>query len=321
MRNCHNKAFDNIVYEWEDELARQLNIPIVSPSKIHYRLNKTFNLLEDKLRLRTNPTSSGPHKLLFSMNALKRNTGQFGHGDIPAIIDYFLNDVDTKSFIESVRNLPLVLISSKEVYEKIIASGGSSNQFKHWPLSLPDKYAPDADQSFDKTYDIVLMGRTSNIIREYVDTYLQRHPNTNILVRKVENGHFNFYDKHGHKVCDADNRESYMDIMRRSKTIPYSTPGFHDDKSTNGFSQVTPRFLEALASGCMPLICYPDNADTRYYELSLFGDSINSYEEFENRLEYTLSHPMDMSFIRNYLSKHLTSVRAQHLKEIINGVK
>ena len=46
-------------------------------------------------------------------------------------------------------------------------------------------------------------------------------------------------------------RDGYLDSMKKSRIALYATPGIDGgEKRTNGFSQVTPRFLEMVASGC-----------------------------------------------------------------------
>ena len=81
-------------------------------------------------------------------------------------------------------------------------------------------------------------------------------------------------------------RDGYLDSMKKSRIALYATPGIDGgEKRTNGFSQVTPRFLEMVASGCNIIARYKTNADTDYYELEKFCQSINTYEEFEKEMD------------------------------------
>lgn len=176
---------------------------------------------------------------------------------------------------------------------------------------------PDATTEIHKEYDLVLLGRLSNGFSAYLDRYIANNPGVSVLKRRFENGHFNLYDSEGRLVGNADTRANYMSLMK--KVVLSSTPHSIDgDRNTNGFSQVTPRFLEALAAGCNVVMRYADNADTRYFNLSAFGKNICSYEEFADTMDNALTTKPDMDFIRKYLADHTTDVRCEQLKAIFN---
>lgn len=65
---------------------------------------------------------------------------------------------------------------------------------------------------------------------------------------------------------------------------------------------------------------YADNADTRWYELSMFGPSVENYEDFERQMDKAISTSPNFSKISDYLSKHLTSIRAKELNEILSQI-
>lgn len=70
--------------------------------------------------------------------------------------------------------------------------------------------------------------------------------------------------------------------MRKGKMGLYSTPGIDGDESrTKGYHQVTPRFLELVATGCHIIARYSMNSDTEYYDLKSFSENIETYEQFE----------------------------------------
>ncbi|MDE5694098.1 MAG: glycosyltransferase family 1 protein, partial [Duncaniella sp.] len=77
---------------------------------------------------------------------------------------------------------------------------------------------------------------------------------------------------------------------------------------------VTPRFLEALACGCRPIMRYPDNPATRHYRLSDFGPSVDTYAQFEAEADHILSTPLDLDAIAAYLAPRYTS---QVIKSIV----
>ena len=114
-------------------------------------------------------------------------------------------------------------------------------------------------------------------------------------------------------------RESYLDIIKKSKISVYSTPGVDKAKNVAGrFNQVTPRVLELISGGCYVLGHYPDNPDTEYYDLKSIVPQINSYSDFEFYMNLYRSKPSrDIVECRNYINKHNTSSRVVLLKDIL----
>jgi hypothetical protein len=109
-----------------------------------------------------------------------------------------------------------------------------------------------------------------------------------------------------------------MDLMRKSRIGFYATPGIDGGEiRTKGFNQVTPRFLELLSCECHVIARYKNNPDTDYYELSKFSTNINSYETFENTMNWARNNPIDKNKYVEYLEKHYTSERVQLLKMIL----
>ena len=101
--------------------------------------------------------------------------------------------------------------------------------------------------------------------------------------------------------------------------IVYSTPGIDGGETrTNGFNQITPRFLELIACGCHVIARYPSNPDTDYYEINKFCPNIEDYLQFEKRLDYCLETEVNLDNYRHYLLKHYTSVRCKELQHAIS---
>lgn len=322
LRNFRKFVFYEIVYEWEDIISKCTDLPIITKNKYVHCLNIAKNIIETRIPLRIR--SIFPHQkygLRFVMIAERLIIRSCGVFEIPVVIDYFLDKQKSHQFINSIKNLPLVLITSREAWQYLIQEGASPEKVRHWALSLPDQYAFKKKYLRNKRYDMALIGRTSERFKEYLKRYLEEFPETTIVSRKIESGHFNFYDNNGEFVGDADTREGYMDIMRNAKSMIYTTPGLDGEKMTNGFSQVTPRFLEALACGCMPVLSYRDNPDTDYYELKSFGKNVESYDDFRSELRRILTTPVDAEKLERYLSNHYTSKRTEELKKILSEYK
>ena len=164
------------------------------------------------------------------------------------------------------------------------------------------------------------MGRQNPVLEGFLKQYIKEHPDLYYVYRELKDGKFNYYTNRGESLGDINTREKYMKLMRSARCGLYSTPGIDGgEKRTNGFSQVTPRFLELIACGCHVIARYKPNSDTDYYELERFSKPVDSYEQFERMLDEARSSEVDIQLYSSYLSKHYTSVRANQLREIIRN--
>lgn len=148
---------------------------------------------------------------------------------------------------------------------------------------------------------------------------MKRNPAVRIIRRKYADGHFSYYlSSTGEEVSCGDSREEYTSLLRRSKVALYTTPGMDGTRAdANGWNQVTPRFLEEIAAQCHIIARYPDNEDTRWYEMGKICESVKSYEEFEALAERYRSEPVNITKYKEYLRKHVTSRRVDMLEKIL----
>lgn len=307
-RGVKHRPSWHLVFEWEDEISRALGIPIRAPWRIGWGVRSLLRRVGAKCPRRDLPV------LEFVMIATADNRGRYGHRSVPWIIDYFLPDSDIPAFLRSTGLCPYVLVSSREAYERLIAHGASPEKYRHLPLSLPDRYRLNPDAPMLKDIDLALVGRPSEVLLDFARRYVDEHPGLNVVVKGPKRGgHMWVYDLGGNPVADVDSREDYLALLRRSRLFLYSTPGVDDGKPTGGFSQVTPRLLEALACGCLPLMRYPDNPDTRWYDLPALCPSIDTYEQFVREADRALSAPADLHAIAEYLAPRYTSAVISNL--------
>lgn len=302
-RRVKHRPSWHLVFEWEDEIARTLGLPVRSPRRPGWLTRSLARRFGVKC-----PHRAGAPMLEFVMIATDTNRGRYGHRSVPWIIDYFLPDGKVASFLDVTAECQYVLISSREAYEHVIKHGGDPAKYLHLPLSLPDRYRLDPTAEMHKDIDLALVGRPTSVLLDFARRYVASRPGLRVVVKGAKRGgHPWVYDLDGNPVADIDSREDYLALLRRCRLFLYSTPGMDDGKPTGGFSQVTPRFLEALACGCLPLMRYPDNPDTRYYDLASFGTSIETYEQFEAAADRSLAAPADLKAIAEYLEPHYTS--------------
>lgn len=129
-----------------------------------------------------------------------------------------------------------------------------------------------------------------------------------------------YYTSKGECLGDINTREKYMGLMRKSRCALYSTPGVDEGKRTNGFNQITPRFLEFVSAGCHVISRYANNSDADFYEMEKFSMRADTYEDFERALDYARTTDVDMNAYSAYLEKHYTSVRVKQLQDIIKEI-
>lgn len=304
-RRHFNQSWFDIVYEWEDIIAR-----IVSAKIIHHNIHAHRFLFLYNLFL-----SFGNKWIVnFVMNAKDKNNCN-NRKTIPWIIDYYLEDDKLKDFENNFSKNPLILISSAEVYQ-YLKEKKISLPIKHLALSLPDQYK--FRKIANKPYNLVVVGNQNPVLLGFLDRYTKEHPDFEYVFRTVENGQYNCYTNTGKLVGNTNSHKDYIDLVSKAKVVLYTTKGIDSAaEHAHGYNQITPRFLEFMALGCHIIARYKDNADSRYYEIDKIAPMCDTYETFCQQLNYYISHDIDYSLYDNYLAKHYTSVRAKQLLKIL----
>ena len=320
-RRYLHEYYWQIVYEWEDCLSKQLKAPLLHNLFASCHIRWLWGKITGAEA--TVPTTS-KLALAFVMRPYYLDDNIAGKKNIiPAIIDYWLqSDADVKVFEEKYRNNPAVLISSKQAFDFLKSKQVDVNLF-HWPLSLPDKYA---FQPHEKQYDCVLAGRPSTVLKQWMLRYSENHPDFTYVYndRVAGRNMLNYVTSKGEVIGNSfSSRQTFFELLQLSRVGLYSTPSIDKDKQlfngldSNGYDQVTPRLFEYIAAGCHVLARYPSNSDTEFFNLSSIAPHISTYEEFESRMNFARTNPVDSRTYTEWLSHHYTSVRAKMLEVIL----
>ena len=300
-RNYEQRHWYDLVREWEDDILKFESMNVSLDYEFPIFKNRNWQLVPGLFWANLNKKHFP--LLYFEMRANVFHFWKGGKTLVPWIIDWFVNPKYLWLYEWMYRKHRLVLVSSMEVYAYLKRQSSNMN-VEHLGLSLSDRYKITKYDRFEKMYDVVLLGRQNETMMEYLNRYKEQHPNLSVY-------------KPARK--DVDTREGYMREMRKGRIGIYAAPGFDADaKRTHGFSQVTPRFLEYVASGCHIIARYMDNEDSKYYELEKFSPSVENYGIFEKLMDKALSTQVDMEFYADYLEKHYTSTRCAKLKKILN---
>ena len=312
----------HLVWEWEDIIAKVNGWSLITDNVLFRKIRKKFPFL----KLSGLPKSPVfIYEMGYERFSEENKYNRFNKRNVfPCIIDYFLKDENLSLFEKQYSEHQKVFVSSKEVYDRL-KNLGINLPIYHLPLSLPDYYKIN-DSSFlnwtTREYDVVLVGRQNTILKQYLENYARTHTSFVYVVEdERKDRKFHYYTSKGEYVGYYYSRTQYMSLLSKSKVAMYATPGIDGgEKRTNGYNQVTPKFLEYIASGCNIIARWADNADTDYYHIKDFSDNIQSYQQFEYAMDRALTTKPDACFYANYLSSHYTSKRAEQLKQHIESI-
>lgn len=316
-RYCTAPSF-NLVHEWEDYIANGLSINLLYEERWHYiffwwrletlHLVNVFKFLLPRLR----------PSLRFVMTGSIDNVAFINKNIIPIIIDFWLPDDDIPLFLKLYAQCPLMLVTSREVFEKL---KGFHPQLpiEHWPLSLPDKVGFYQKDNYSKEYEFVIFGRPNPFFIRFLDEYVDKHPDFTYICNNGDINNRQYIDNNGNVIAKDTGRDSYLEMIRKTRITCYTTPGLDESKEdTNVYNQVTPRLFEMLCGGLHVIGHYPDNADTRWYDLPSIIPNVDSYTQFEKVLDDMRKNPVDTEAIKRFMKKHYTSARVEMLREILN---
>ncbi len=305
-----------IIYEWEDDISRELNVPVV-PLSFLYRVVNHFDIHSCLL-------SPWTDVFRFVINGKDYDEPMNYKNIIPCIIDFFEKEKNIQDFYKKHSNNKIVLLSSPFDYQYLKERNCPIN-IGLFAYSLSDRYSNLA-KTVEKKYDIVLTGRQDPLLYSFFKEYVKKHPNVTYVKRgkelenddkKTQDYYLNGKENLGAIVT----RDEFMTLQAQGRATLYGVQGY--DERTRDFYHMTPHFLEIIACGCHVLAHYPngkDGVDAEYYEFNKFSPSIETYVEFEEAMDFALSNEIDINMYSTYLKKHYTSTRVKELREVLKGL-
>ena len=315
-RSISNGRDYGIVNEWEDIFVELLNVPLY-----YDNWKRRDKIIFWKFPWLASFFQTNEQTFTYVMLPIASPHGNNKKNIVPCMIDFFCRETnELQEFYRRYAKNPLVLISSKEAYDYLVSVKCPLN-IRHLALSISDKYCIDDKTTFEKRYDVVMLGRQNKVLQEFLNEYSERHKELTYVYGKKEGRNFRYYDQDGLDLGTMSSRDDYMNLMKMSRIGMYATPAMDGGRTdTNGFDQVTPRFLEYIVSGCHVLARYPKNSDTDYYELDKMSTRIDTYEQFEEAMNKLRNKEVDVPFYSSYLEKHYTSVRVKTLLNYLEEV-
>ena len=301
-RNFDKRGSWDLVYEWEDILSKCSGVPLINEKK--YLCSRVFSRVPGLFSLQWRDKKLFYYDMYNNL-FIERNRNL--ETTIPCIIDFYASKNEIAKFERNYSKHETVCISSREAYEFLKKNNCQLN-IVHLPLTLSDKYRISGEIKYEKKYDLVIVGRPNSVLEKYWERYKASHPNVTYIERVMNASGSYFCNQKGEMVFSNATRDNYFKAMKMSKVMLYSTPGIDGgEEKTRGLSQVTPRFLEAVSSGCHVLSRYKENSDTDFFDLNRITPHISSYEQFESEFDRAIEEDVDMKVYAEYLSKHYTS--------------
>ncbi len=306
-----------IVFEWEDIILSQLSLSLKYDREWHHVFYNRFekNGLTGIFHSLVFPKSS--LSLFFVMMAVPKGACLLDKNTIPVIIDFWLKEEDLPAFYKAYKHCPLVLLTNAEVYE-FLKKNNCPLKIEHWPLSFPDQYKLDKTENYIKEYEFCIFGRPNPFFIRMLDKYCEKNPDFIYIMNNGDINHRMYITNKGAFVAEDTGRQSYLEMIRKTKITCYTTPGLDEAKvETSRFNQVTPRLFEMLCGGCHVIGHYPDSADTQYYQLKNIVPNVDNYERFESVLNDMRKTSVNIDKIKEFMSKHYTSTRVSMLRTIL----
>ncbi|WP_231458836.1 MULTISPECIES: hypothetical protein [unclassified Pedobacter] len=323
-RKSNSEVYSDLIYEWEDCIAEELKIPIHSSTKVFARLTSMGYRMASKIGLSNlfqqvnNSFKPHAYTLIYHLYPVKEFGFKVFSDKIPYLIDFDKN-VDINNFNKVYENCKLILVSSLNAYN-ILKEANCPLNIVHLPLGLSDKYQLFTDYQ-SKKYDAIFV-RKNRVLEEYAERYASSHPNFNYVFRTWAGNNMyrnNVYVSNLDGVLgEYSSRSEYINLLRSSKIAFYSTPGT-DEKDSKFINHVTPSLFEFIVNGCRIVARYPENEETRSFDLSSISESMSSYEIFEETLTNHLRDQTGDYLIssKKFLEKVYMNRRITSLKEIL----
>ncbi|MDH4088847.1 MAG: glycosyltransferase [Cyclobacteriaceae bacterium] len=321
IRDTRHPYYWDVVFEWEDELSRALDIPLIRVgekydklyrSSISTRILNRLNFYQWKDRFLFNPSG---YYIAFHIGPPGIYSFHSRKDVIPIIIDFWKSE-NLKKF-ESIFSLnKFVFVTSKEVFNYLTSQKLKIN-LAHLALSLPDKLMADYSNQ-QRPFDLIQLGRQNEKLTAFTTRLLVDFPDINYVHGQTIDGKLQMISSRHGTLGEFSSRESFITLLKKARISLLSAPGLDaDSKRTGGFSPVTPRFLESAACGCKLIGIYPENDDFVHYGINNICANVKTYEEFQSLVLNYLKDPTIPDY-REFLLTHLTTQRATQLLAAIS---
>ena len=304
-----------IVHEWEDDFVSYLNNDFLYEKEFYKNIFGRIRYNKKIVRFFP-PVMVGGYKIIFHMVSPYEFNYFSSAKCIPIIIDVWKSDL--KRVKEFCQYNKWTFIGSLEALYQLQAMG--MQHLSYLPVSISKRYKLNEIPS--KDIDLIVYGRNHVIMNTWIEK-LKNETNLHIVECSKDNtGKFSAWSTRTGYIGDVEEHKSLMELIARSRYTAVSSPGndeFNEaDKiRTGGFSSVTPRFLEAAVNYSIGIGIFPDNPDYTSCKINQVAFSVNTYEEFYERLLGEIDYGYWKQRIDDFLELHWTDTR---IKEVVGKI-
>jgi hypothetical protein len=298
------------IYEWEEVIREEMSIKLVYISRFQFFLNR----VERKFCNNSHYFLNNKNKRNNIAFILSLNSSIFFRDKniIPIFIDVWGNEIEL--LLELTKYIEVFFVTSFEIFNIIKEMRGG---VYYIPLSVSDKwinnYIPVKD------IDVIQVGRKNKVLHEYMMIYIEKFKDINYIYQDIVDKKRVYISTKFGNIGYLENRENYMNLLKRSKVSLVSSPGIDDSRKTYGIDCITPRFYESAINYSYMLGRYNSNIETEYLGLSEVCDNVKSYEQFENLI---ITYLGSKNFIKKkefdlFIKKNLTSYRSNEIRHVL----
>lgn len=316
-RNIESWPSWDIVYEWEDIFAKELNLKILRYSWVKNAfLNLVFNKrTKNFIKYKFIQTHQKSYDLAFLMSISNAKYFYKSKKVIPIIIDVWGHEIS--EFIYLFRKSKIIFVTSFDVYKKL-QSSTISDKVHYIPLSISDIWYKNHEY-VSRDIDVLQLGRKNIVLHDYALKLFIENTSLNYVYQERIKGDLHYISTTKGDLGVYNDRAKYMELLKSSKISIVSPPGIEDNKNTFGMNPVTPRFYESAINYCHMIGRYPLNNDFTKNGIQSVCHNVDSYEDFKEQV-YTLIN-LDNSKLRNkyenFIQEHLTTNVVKLFKEEI----
>jgi len=301
------------VFDWEDEIAEELDLEInklddISKLQRFVFNSKTMRLITPimkKMLLRSEMRIG--ITFLMSVQLLK-----YVICDHSRIIPIFI-DTPTSSFA-LLRKLGQAFsqyyVSSFETYEVLRRE---QNNVSFVPFSIPESWK--LSEVPNKTVDVIQAGRKNPLLHKWM-LKAAAEMNIEYVYQRNENGILSYWSTKRGRIGDFMDRKKYLHLLGSSKISLVSSGGIDNSRKGYDINPVTVRFLESTVSYCYMIGRFPsESQDFKYTGMSEIVANVENENEFRNHLVRFLGRSFDLKDkYDSLIMRNSTRVIAQTLK-------
>lgn len=317
LRRIRDAVYYDVVFEWEEIFARYFRSRIFEISPAQYWLSRVYCKVRRNYAVKQD-LCKNPH-VFFVMFPREINLHAL-ENCIPIFMDAWSDD-DIAYMAHKTRNCKLCYCTSLEIYRRL-KNMDEASSIRYMPLSVSDVYFSEGFTRYNKSLDVIQLGRRNDVLHDYMMRYTGLHPGVEyVYTNGIAHGEALEYvsTKRG-KIGIVVGRENFVRMLSSARVSLVSTPGMDNSRrGANGNDFLTPRFYESAVFGCAMVGRYRENEETSV--LNGICPNINSFDQFAAEMDHALAASREELWNQNesFVLNSLTSRRAGQLFSDIRG--